>query len=495
MICPMLSALKPTDEQGQPVNRECIREECRFYSLDQRDCTLMISSQAMLRTADQVARLAADVAAARAAAEGAASRAPDSGPAPGAADLEHRLTEVGKDLLHSSLEVQGVVREAGQVILERMTGSETRLDALRDAVDQKLGAAVQRLDVLARRLEADEERQQAVLRQRLDDAVRELGGAFADRLEGLERAVGETTSALRRAVEEAFATLAARLDDSARAVAEMHPQLLRAVEHVESLSELQPKVAERMLEELSLLQATSRKIDQAIAPVERKVDQSVVPLGKKFDRLIDDNLQVSQLLTLLKGQAERTHAALRTINEGNRTVIQAIETQLQRDQTEVARRRSAEALQCNNQGVVLYYRGALEAALASFRKAVELTPDYAEAHNNLGLVLSKLGHEKEAVASFEEALRLDPNMGEVYNNLGFLFHTSAHFERAAEMFGKAVETAADSAVAYTNLGNTFHKMKRPEKAVAAWRRAVELDPLNENALRGLRMYQQDPRSN
>ena len=50
-------------------------------------------------------------------------------------------------------------------------------------------------------------------------------------------------------------------------------------------------------------------------------------------------------------------------------------------------------------------------------------------------------------------------------------------------------------VAYTNLGNCLYKMKQPEKAVEAWRRALELDPMNENARRGLRMFQQDPANN
>jgi Tfp pilus assembly protein PilF len=50
-------------------------------------------------------------------------------------------------------------------------------------------------------------------------------------------------------------------------------------------------------------------------------------------------------------------------------------------------------------------------------------------------------------------------------------------------------------VAYANLGNSFYKMKLADKAVEAWRRALELDPMNENARRSLRMFQQDPASN
>ena len=74
-------------------------------------------------------------------------------------------------------------------------------------------------------------------------------------------------------------------------------------------------------------------------------------------------------------------------------------------------------------------------------------------------------------------------------------NTSGKFDRAVQMFGQAIQNSADSSVAYTNLGNSFYKMKQAEKAVEAWRRALELDPMNENARRSLRMFQQDPGNN
>jgi len=259
---------------------------------------------------------------------------------------------------------------------------------------------------------------------------------------------------------------------------------------------------QRALESVPLPQAFSefRSIVKSGVLLSERDESSAVrvlslALDKKMDRAADESLQISQLMMLVKGQAEKTHAALRTINEGNRSVIQAIETQLKRDQTDLARRAREEALECNNRGVALYYRGALEAALEAFRQAIHLLPEYAEAHNNLGLVLSRMGKESEAEQAFQEALRLDPAMSEVYNNLGFLYHTSSHYDRAVEMFGQAIQSSSDSSVAYANLGNSLYKMKQAEKAVGAWRRALELDPMNETARRSLRMFQQDSSNN
>ncbi|PYS96474.1 MAG: hypothetical protein DMF50_04510 [Acidobacteria bacterium] len=451
ILCPMLTALKPTDDYGQAVNRECIYEQCRFFNLEQRDCNLMLASRAMLKLAH----------------EGAARPAAVAG-AP--ADFEKRLTEVGKDLLHSSLEVQGVVREAGQASLERVGALEARTAELREG--------------LARRLEETEARLMASLKERLDEVGQEVSGILAHRLEGFEQANAQAAMTLRSAMDQAFAGLAARLEEQASGGVDAGAAAALLTSQIASLTELQQRVADRLLEEVSLVNANAHRLEQAIQGLERKVDRSA-----------EDNLQISQLVTLVKGQTEKTHAALRTINEGNRTVIQAIESQLQRDQGEVTRRRRDEALECNNRGVVLYYRGAFEAALAALQQAVSLHPEYSEAHNNLGLVLSKLGRPDEAVEAFQQALQLDPRLGEAYNNLGFLYHTSLQFDRAVEMFGKAIETTSDTSVAYTNLGNSFYKMKQPEKAVEAWRRALELDPMNENARRGLRMFQQDAGSN
>ncbi len=452
MICPMLSALKPVDDAGVPVDRECIYEQCRFFNLEKRDCTLMMASRAMLRMSEEP----------RPAPPAEAAHAP--------ADFERRLTEMGKDLMNSSLEVQGVVREAGQAAIARVA-----------VVDEKLAAADAALE---RRLQETESRLQTAVKERLDEMAQSLSGALGHRLAGIEQNSAGALEALRVSVEEQSRAVTERFNEQAGLMASASEALTQIGAQVAALTDLQQKVGDRLLEELSLVSASFQKLGQGIETVENKTERSV-----------QENLHLVQLLTLVKGETERTYAALRSINEGNRSVIQAIETQLQRDQADLRRKRQDQAQSCNNRGVLAYYRGALDAAHDAFRQAVKLQPDDAEAYNNLGLVLSKLGRDKEAVEAFQEALKLDPKMGEVYNNLGFLYHTSSQFDRAVEMFGQAIQNAADSSVAYTNLGNTFYKMKQPEKAVEAWRHALELDPMNENAHRGLRMFQQEPSRN
>jgi tetratricopeptide (TPR) repeat protein len=317
----MLSALPVADANGQPVNRECLHDECRFFDRGRKDCSLALTMKDTQRLAGEIAS-------------------------------------------RSGADLQAALIQAGQA---------------------------------------------------------------ADRIAALESTVNALGSAL------------ARLESQ-----------------MASIIEVQQKVADRLLEEMSLLLARTQKSDASVAALATRLDRA---------------------------------------EESSRGILDALEARRRKEEAEIDSRLRDESVACNNRGVALYYRGAFEAARDAFLKAIELQPDYAEAFNNLGLVHSRMGKEPEAIEAFRKALTVDPKMGEAYNNLGFLYHTSAQFDRAAQMFGLAVENAGDSSVAYTNLGNTYYAMKQADKAVEAWQRAVELDPMNESARRGLRMFQQETTAN
>ena len=60
----------------------------------------------------------------------------------------------------------------------------------------------------------------------------------------------------------------------------------------------------------------------------------------------------------------------------------------------------------NNLGNALAGRGQFDEAIAHFRKALEIKPDYVEAHNNLGIVLADRGQVEEAIDHYQQALAL-----------------------------------------------------------------------------------------
>lgn len=62
--------------------------------------------------------------------------------------------------------------------------------------------------------------------------------------------------------------------------------------------------------------------------------------------------------------------------------------------------------------------GNLDAALAYYKEAVNLTPNFADAHSNLGNVYRALHRSEEALAAYKDSIRLRPEFAAAYGNLG-----------------------------------------------------------------------------
>jgi Flp pilus assembly protein TadD len=77
-----------------------------------------------------------------------------------------------------------------------------------------------------------------------------------------------------------------------------------------------------------------------------------------------------------------------------------------------------------NLGNALAQQGKFDQAVEHLSKALEIRPDYAEAHNNLGIAQARQGNFKKAIAHFSEALRLRPHYTEARHNLGLALEQS-----------------------------------------------------------------------
>ena len=69
-------------------------------------------------------------------------------------------------------------------------------------------------------------------------------------------------------------------------------------------------------------------------------------------------------------------------------------------------------------------------AEVSYRKAIEIKPDYADAHSNLGNVLRNLGKIQEAEISLRKAIEIKPDYVEVYSNLGSILKDLGNLQEA-----------------------------------------------------------------
>jgi Flp pilus assembly protein TadD len=127
-------------------------------------------------------------------------------------------------------------------------------------------------------------------------------------------------------------------------------------------------------------------------------------------------------------------------------------------------------------GAVLKQTNRISETLVSSQKAVEITPQDAEAHNNLGITLKELGRLEESEASLRQAIALKPNYAEAYSNLGITLQELGRLEDAEASLKQAITLKPDYVEAHSNLGTTLNELGRLEESEASYRQAISLEP-------------------
>ena len=66
----------------------------------------------------------------------------------------------------------------------------------------------------------------------------------------------------------------------------------------------------------------------------------------------------------------------------------------------------------------LRIKGDLENAIANYKKATQIYPDYTEAYLNLGNVLMQQDMLDEAIDNYKKVIKINPDYADAFNNLG-----------------------------------------------------------------------------
>jgi predicted O-linked N-acetylglucosamine transferase (SPINDLY family) len=148
----------------------------------------------------------------------------------------------------------------------------------------------------------------------------------------------------------------------------------------------------------------------------------------------------------------------------------------------------------NNLGNALREARALGEAVKAYRRAVELKPDYVEAHNNLGNALREHGDAAAALTSCARAIELRPGYAEAYNNLGNALKDLSELDAAMAAYGKAIEAKPAFAEAHLNLGIALQIKGRGDAALECLQESVKLAPhlaVAHDKLAGVLMHRGD----
>jgi Flp pilus assembly protein TadD/mono/diheme cytochrome c family protein len=116
------------------------------------------------------------------------------------------------------------------------------------------------------------------------------------------------------------------------------------------------------------------------------------------------------------------------------------------------------------------------AAASDYRTLVQQQPDDAAAHGGLGAALAQLQQPDAARTEFDRALALDPSQSDTLLNYASLELTSSNPQHAQELLTRAVAAGAHDATTYQQLAFADQQTRHPAEAEAALRSAIAADP-------------------
>jgi tetratricopeptide (TPR) repeat protein len=139
------------------------------------------------------------------------------------------------------------------------------------------------------------------------------------------------------------------------------------------------------------------------------------------------------------------------------------------------------AASSQNLGVALALEGFPEAAVEQYHRALELEPDYVDAHHNLAVALASQGELLEAIRHYRRALELQPERADAHHNLGIALAAQGQREEAIRHYRQALERMPGRAGVHHALAIALALQHRTEEAIGHYRRAIEQEPRNADA--------------
>ncbi len=123
------------------------------------------------------------------------------------------------------------------------------------------------------------------------------------------------------------------------------------------------------------------------------------------------------------------------------------------------------AMAASNLGkLLLFNRNDPEQAVQHFQQAIASEPDYAEAHQGLGNAFFRLGAVDEALVSIQKSVDLRPDEPGLRNNLAALQRFRGQYEEAYRSFEEALRLDPDNTEALAGKADLLQRRHQPDEA-------------------------------
>jgi len=120
-----------------------------------------------------------------------------------------------------------------------------------------------------------------------------------------------------------------------------------------------------------------------------------------------------------------------------------------------------------------------------FKKAIELSPNYAMTYMWYASLLRETGNISEAQALNEKAFELDPKSPIAAYNVASAYYKQGNEAKAMEIFSQIIANDPYYPGAYNLVADILTDSGRLDESVNMYQRAIDIDPINKHAVVGL----------
>ena len=110
------------------------------------------------------------------------------------------------------------------------------------------------------------------------------------------------------------------------------------------------------------------------------------------------------------------------------------------------------------EGVTLSNAGKNDEAIAKFNEVIAQVPKCAECYSNIGMNYAQKKDWAQAEASYKKAIEVDPNAADAYNGLANVYNAQKKFDQAAEASAQAMKIAGAAGATGTGGGASASAM-------------------------------------
>ncbi|MDZ4724950.1 MAG: tetratricopeptide repeat protein [Leptospira sp.] len=140
-----------------------------------------------------------------------------------------------------------------------------------------------------------------------------------------------------------------------------------------------------------------------------------------------------------------------------------------------------------NEAVRLEKSGNHNQSKETYKKIINLDPEFYLAYQNIGAIFAKEGDHKQAIDYFSKAVKIHPEYKNYYN-IGVSFYRLKEYEKAIHFLKQALHLEKRFVLGHLLLAQVYQQLENDDKTEIYLNNVIKIDPNHKSALGGLAMF-------